>query len=80
MERNEKFDLSEDTMKSIWILGAGRFGLKAAKALSRKNKRAEITVIEKNRELCSKIEMYNFKTVCMDGIEYLDQNLKSREA
>ena len=64
-------------MKSIWILGAGRFGLKAAKALSRKNKSAEITVIEKNSELCSKIEMYNFKTVCMDGIEYLDQNLKS---
>lgn len=64
-------------MKSIWILGAGRFGLKAAKVLSRKNKRVEITLIEKNSELCRKIEMSDFKTVCMDGIEYLNQNLKS---
>ena len=64
-------------MKSIWILGAGRFGLKAAKVLSRKNKKAEITVIEKNSELCRQVEMADFKTVCMDGIEYLGQNLKS---
>jgi len=66
-------------MKSIWILGAGRFGLKAAKVLSRKNKKAEITVIEKNSELCRKIERYNVKTLCMDGIEYLDQNLKGKD-
>ena len=77
MERNEKFDLSEETMKSIWILGAGRFGLKAAKVLSRKKKKVKITVIEKNNELCRNIEMPDFKTVCMDGIEYLDKNLKS---
>ena len=77
MERNEKIDLSEETMKSIWILGAGRFGLKAAKVLSRKNKKAEITVIEKNSELCRHLEMPDFKIVCIDGIEYLSQNLKS---
>ena len=77
MERNEEFDLSEETMKSIWILGAGRFGLKAAKVLSRKKKKVKITVIEKNNELCRNIEMPDFKTVCMDGIEYLDKNLKS---
>ncbi len=77
MERNEKIDLSEETMKSIWILGAGRFGLKAAKDLSRKNKKAKITVIEKNSKLCRQVEMSDFKTVCMDGIEYLGQNLKS---
>jgi len=77
VEPNGNTDLSEGTMKSIWILGAGRFGLKAAKVLSRKNKKAEVTVIEKNSELCKKIEMYNFKTVCMDGIEYLGQTLKN---
>ena len=76
MERKDKFDLSEGTMKSIWILGAGKFGSKAAKVLSRKNKMAELTVIEKNSELCRQIERLGFKTVCMDGIEYLDQNLK----
>jgi len=77
VERNEKNDLSGETMKSIWILGAGRFGLKAARDLSRKNKKAEITVIEKNSELCRQIEIPDFKIVCMDGIEYLGKNLKN---
>jgi len=64
-------------MKSIWILGAGKFGLKAAKDLSRKSKKAELTIIEKNSEICRKTEKLGFKTVCMDGIKYLGQNLKS---
>jgi len=63
-------------MKSIWILGAGRFGLKAVKVLSRKYEKAELTVIEKNSGVCHQIEKLGFKTVCMDGIEYLVQNLK----
>ncbi|OQY12655.1 MAG: hypothetical protein B6I30_04450 [Desulfobacteraceae bacterium 4572_187] len=75
-DRNGNVDLLEGIMKSIWILGAGKFGLKAAKILSRKNKKVELTVIEKNRELCRKTKINNAKTVCMDGIEYLDQNLK----
>ena len=64
-------------MKSIWILGAGKFGLKAAKTMRRKNSRTEITIIEKKSEICNQIEKLDFKTVCIDGIEYLDQNLKS---
>ena len=75
-ERNKEFDLSEGAMKSIWILGAGKFGLKAAKTMRRKNSRTEITIIEKKSEICNQIEKLDFKTVCMDGIEYLDQNLK----
>jgi len=66
-------------MKSIWVLGAGRFGLKAANAMSRKSKKTELTVIEKNSEICRKTEKLGFKTVCMDGIEYLDQNLKKMD-
>jgi hypothetical protein len=66
-------------MKRIWILGAGRFGLKAAEVLSRKNKNSELTVIEKNSEILRKIKTYQFKTVCMDGIEYLGQNLKGTD-
>jgi len=64
-------------MKSIWILGAGRFGLKAVKVLSRKYEKAELTIIEKNSGACHQIEKLGFKTVCMDGIEYLVQSLKS---
>lgn len=63
-------------MKSIWIIGAGRFGLKAAKVLSRKYENAELTVIEKNSGVCHQIEKLGFKTVCMAGIEYLVQNFK----
>jgi hypothetical protein len=51
--------------------------LKAAKVLSRKNKKAKLTVIEKNSKICRKIEKLGLKTVCMDGIKYLDQNLKN---
>lgn len=75
-ERKDKFDLSVGTMKSIWILGAGKFGSKAAKDFSRKNKKAELTVIENKSEFCRKIEIYNAKSVCMDAIEYLYRNLK----
>jgi len=77
VERNGNFDLSEGTMKSIWILGAGKFGQKAAKTMRRKNSGAEITIIEKKSEICNQIEKLGFKIVCMDGIEYLGQNLKS---
>jgi hypothetical protein len=75
-KRNKEIDLSEGAMKSIWILGAGKFGLKAAKTMRRKISRTEITIIEKKSEICNQIEKLDFKTVCMDGIEYLDQNLK----
>ncbi|MDY6793004.1 MAG: NAD-binding protein [Thermodesulfobacteriota bacterium] len=64
-------------MKSIWILGAGRFGLKAATALSRKSKKIKVTVVEKNNEICKKTEKLGFQTVCMDAIQYLDQRLKN---
>jgi hypothetical protein len=63
-------------MKNIWVLGAGKFGLKAAKDLFRKKEKVELTVIEINSERCQEIEKLGFKTVCMDGIEYLAQNLK----
>jgi len=64
-------------MKSIWILGAGSFGLKAAEKMCRKISRIEITIIEKNSKICSQTEKLGFKSVCMDGIEYLNKNLKS---
>ncbi|MBT8356533.1 MAG: potassium transporter [Desulfobacterales bacterium] len=66
-------------MKSIWILGAGRFGLKAAKNYSQKNENAELTIVEENRKICHQVEKLGFKTVCMDGIEYLLQNLKNMD-
>ena len=64
-------------MKSFWIIGAGKFGQKAAKTMYRKIPGAEMTIIEKKSEICNQKEKSGFKTVCMDGIEYLGQNLKN---
>jgi hypothetical protein len=72
-----KTDRAEGLMKSIWILGAGRFGLKAAKKFSRKNEYIELTIVEKNSEICHQVKKLGINTVCMDGVEYLFQHLKS---
>ncbi len=66
-------------MKSVWIIGGGHFGLRAAELLSGKDFRMEITVIEKAKKVCEQIKGMTFKTVCMDGITYLDNNLKTQE-
>ncbi len=63
-------------MKSIWIIGAGRFGLKAAKALSRHYPGADITVVDKSEKACREMEKLSFKSVCQDGIEYIAKHLK----
>ncbi len=63
-------------MKDILIIGAGKFGLKAADALRRKNPFAEITIVEKNSKTCCRINNLSFNIVCMDGIDYLVNHLK----
>jgi len=63
-------------MKHIWIIGGGQFGLKAAQELSRDNPGINITVVDKDSKVCRQMDKLSFKTVCMDGIEYLDENLK----
>ena len=66
-------------MKSIWIIGAGHFGLRAVELLSGKDSKMDITVIEKDKKICEQIEDMPFKVVCMDGVTYLDKNLKIQE-
>lgn len=64
-------------MKSVWIIGGGHFGLRAAKLLGRKDPQMDITVVEKDKYIYDRIKGMSFKTVCMDGIMYLDNNLKA---
>jgi len=64
-------------MKTIWVLGAGRFGLKAANNFSRKNENIKLTIVDKNNDVCRQVEKCGMKTVCMDGVEYLVQHLKN---
>jgi TrkA-N domain len=61
-------------MKTIWIIGAGTFGLRAAETLGR---RASIVIIEKQAGICRKLEELPYQIVCADGIDYLVKNLTS---
>jgi hypothetical protein len=61
-------------MKTIWIIGAGTFGLRAAETLGR---RADIVIIEKQVGICRKLEELPYRIVCADGIDYLVKNLTS---
>ncbi len=64
-------------MKSICILGGGRFGLKAAKNLSQRFPETDIKIVDADETTCRKIEHFPFTIVCMDGITYIDDLLKS---
>ena len=59
----------------IWILGAGKFGLKACKALGSSASANEITVVESRRYLCMSLKLQNFNSVCADGIDFLVESL-----
>jgi hypothetical protein len=60
----------------FWILGGGRFGQRAAAALHRRYGDSEITLIEKNGRTCRRLEKEGLKTVCREGVRYLEMNLR----
>ncbi len=66
----------ESQMKSFWIIGGGKFGLKAAEAAKKKYSDADITIIDKNSEVCRRVARRGFKFVCMEGIRFLSADLK----
>ena len=66
-------------MRTIWIIGGGKFGLKAAGVLGAKHPKAGMTIVEQDRHTCRRLETQPFQIVCADGIRYLDQNLKKSD-
>jgi hypothetical protein len=60
---------------NFWIIGGGKFGLRAARVLSKKHSSASLTLVEKKEKVCRQLERLGFETVCKDGIEYLERNL-----
>jgi len=62
---------------NVWIIGGGKFGLRAAKALSKKPPLTNLTIVEKEKTVCRQLERLGFEAVCMDGIQYLERNLAS---
>ena len=66
-------------MTSFWIIGGGKFGIKSAEAAIKKYPGADITVIDKNSEVCRRVLNLSFNSVCMEGIKYLTDNLKRND-
>lgn len=64
-------------MPYFWIIGGGKFGLKAANALGNANPSDRITLVEQEKTVCRQIRKLGYQTVCMDGIQYLGRYLIS---
>ncbi|MGW8302956.1 MAG: NAD-binding protein [Desulfobacterales bacterium] len=64
-------------MDNVWIIGGGKFGLRAAKTLSKKHPLASLIIVEKEKTVCRQVERLGFEAVCRDGIQYLERNLAS---
>lgn len=62
-------------MKDIWIIGAGRFGIKAVSAMKKRHPESPITVVDHCPKACEAITGPGVTTVCMDGVSYLHQFL-----
>ncbi len=62
-------------MDNFWIIGGGKFGLRAAKALGKKHSLTNLTIVEKEKTVCRRLDRLGFAAVCMDGIQYLERHL-----
>jgi len=66
-------------MTVFWILGGGRFGLRAARLLRRRHPDASITIVEKQPEICGQLKKFAFDVICMEGNKFLAANLVRRD-
>jgi hypothetical protein len=64
-------------VENLWIIGGGKFGLRAAKALSKTDSSNKVTIVEKQRTVCRQLDRLGFEAVCSDGIQFLERNLTS---
>jgi hypothetical protein len=62
-------------METYWIIGGGKFGRKAAKAIRDQKAASQIVILEKESRICKQLENQGFETICTDGIRYLAHNL-----
>jgi saccharopine dehydrogenase-like NADP-dependent oxidoreductase len=60
-------------MKTVRIIGGGKFGMKAARALSA---HADILLIDKDEAVCQQAIKTGVDAICADGVDYLTKHLK----
>jgi len=63
-------------MRKILILGAGKFGLKAAKTSKRRWPGSDILVVDHDSQASREVEKHQFKAVCEPGIIYLARKMQ----
>jgi len=64
-----------NNMKTIWILGAGKFGRRAVHKLHSSQPDARIMLVDRDRSLLEPFESGSVETCAGDAIEYLCQHL-----
>ncbi len=62
-------------MGNFWIIGGGKFGLRAARTLRKLDGANRLTIVERRKAVCRRLNQEGFETVCTDGIQYLERNL-----
>lgn len=63
-------------IKSVWVLGAGKFGLKAVERIKQKYPKVNLTVVDLKREIAQTvISAHGVVYVCRDGIDFLNEAL-----
>ena len=65
-------------MKSIWIIGAGSFGLRAAKMLEKRCR--QVVLIDLNKENCKNDFSTEWLFVEQDGADFLYKNLSENQS
>jgi prephenate dehydrogenase len=66
-------------MKTVWIIGAGQFGEKAAVRLRLKYPEAAIIVVDQDRRALHRVEEVATAVVVGDGAAYLAEHLTVSE-
>lgn len=66
-------------LRSCWIIGAGKFGVKAVKRLRKKHPEAHITVVDRDQNALNAVERFSVKIMCHEGAAYLDQNWDGKD-
>lgn len=63
-------------MAQVWIIGSGRFGLRAARMmLGHKDPTREVTVVDQDRQCLEKAGSLGCLTVAGDGVDFLFRNM-----
>ena len=65
---------------TIWLIGAGKFGLRAAKWLVKNKTSMHITMVDLDRKSLKTAEELGCKTIECDGVEFLSAHLTPEAA